>query len=587
MLEFLVSRFISKPTIAIFFALLILSVPALFSLTKPGFYTNHDGETHTARIAQYYLALKDGQFPPRFAESFYNGLGSPIFVYIYPLPYLTGAIIHVLGPSFSGSFKILMALSFIFSGFFTYLWLRAVFNSRSAAFAGAVFYVWAPYRLSLIYVRASISEILAYTFVPLTFWALTKLALSKKFIFVPLTAISIAAILLSQNLVALMIAPVAVAYVLILCISQKSKKALFLSALSAIWGLSISSITYLPALFERQYVHFDEIIKIASVNHFVTVGQLFHSPWGYGFDLPGTVNDQMSFQIGLAQILVAALTLVVITYLAIAPLKVFKTRLIVSPNRLHLALAIYFLIIFTLGAFLTLDYKYNLLIWSKVKIFQTIDLPWRFIGVCTVASSVLTAFVVKTFKPKILLVFLLALVFYANRNHLRINEQRFLGDDFFENYTGSATQYSEFAPKWRLTVKVPNRSNKDKLVEFYEGFGEVMVLEHNSKVTTATVKISSDRARILINKFFFPGAILQLNGKTLAQGDYTISNSMSGDINILDTSGLPRLDLPSGQYTISYRYSETLLRKTANVLTSLSLFGAIISTILLARKLKN
>ena len=186
-----------------------------------------------------------------------------------------------------------------------------------------------------------------------------------------------------------------------------------------------------------------------------------------------------------------------------------------------------------------------------------------------------------------MLIFLLALVFYANRNHLRTNEQRLLSDDFFKNYTGSATQYSEFAPKWRLTVKVPARSNKDKLIEFYEGFGEVMVLEHNSKVTTASVKISSDRARILVNKFFFPGAILQLNGKTLSQEDYTIANSMSGDINILDTSGLPRLDLPSGQYTLSYLYSETLLRKTANMLTLLSLFGAIILAILLARRLKN
>ena len=198
--------------------------------------------------------------------------------------------------------------------------------------------------------------------------------------------------------------------------------------------------------------------------------------------------------------------------------------------------------------------------------------------------SALTAFIVKTIKPKILLVFLLAFVLYANRNHLRINEQRFLGDDFFKNYTDSATQYSEFAPKWRLTVKVPAHSNKDKLVEFYEGFGEVVVLKHNSKVTTASINILSDRARILINKFFFPGAILQLNGKTLSQEDYTISNSTSSDINVLDTSGFPRIDLPSGEYLLSYRYSETPLRKTANALTLISLIGAAGSAVLLLKK---
>lgn len=587
MLEFLVSRFIFKPTIAVFFALLILSVPALFNLTKPGFYTNHDGETHTARIAQYYLALVDGQIPPRFAGSFYNGLGSPIFVYIYPLPYLIGAIIHALGPSFADSFKILMALSFVFSGFFTYLWLKAVFNSRSAAFAGAVFYIWAPYRLSLIYVRASISEMLAYTFIPLTFWSLTKLAQSKKFIFIPITAISIAAILLSQNLVALMIAPVVGVYVLILCISQKSKKALFFSVLSAIWALLISSATYLPSVFERQYVHFDEIIKIASDNHFVTLGQLFHSPWGYGFDLPGTINDQMSFQIGLAHILVVGIILVVVIYLNLTGLKIFKAKLIVLPNKLHLSLAIYFLIIFSFSAFLTLDYKYNQLIWNNVKIFETIDLPWRFIGVCTVAISALTAFVIKTFKAKNLLIILLVFALYANRNHLRINEQRFLEDDFFENYTGSATQYSEFAPKWRITVKVPAYSNRDKLVEVYDGEGEVSILQKNTKTIIAKVNVSSERAKILINKFYFPGALLNLNGKTLAQSDYTISNATNTDINIQDTSGLPRLDLQRGQHTIIYQYSETPLRQTANILTLLSLLGAVTAAIVLAKKVKH
>jgi len=51
-----------------------------------------------------YQALADGQFPPRFAGSFYNGIGSPIFVYIYPLPYLFGSAIHVLGFSFANSF---------------------------------------------------------------------------------------------------------------------------------------------------------------------------------------------------------------------------------------------------------------------------------------------------------------------------------------------------------------------------------------------------------------------------------------------------------------------------------------------------
>ena len=160
-----------------FIALLILFTLSLFALkdlSKPGFYTSHDGETHTARIAQYYVALKDGQIPPRFAGSFYNGFGSPIFVYIYPVPYITGAILHGLGFSFINSFKIIMAFSFIFSQLFTYVWLYELFKDKKAALIGALCYGWVPYRFLLIYVRGSISEVLAYTFLPLVLFYLTK-----------------------------------------------------------------------------------------------------------------------------------------------------------------------------------------------------------------------------------------------------------------------------------------------------------------------------------------------------------------------------------------------------------------------------
>jgi len=123
-------KFWYNPTFLAITTIVILSIFALKSLAIPGFYTSHDGETHTARTAQYYQALKDHQFPPRFAESLYNGLGSPIFVYIYPIHYLLGSIVHFFGFSFTNSFEILMALGFIFSGIFSFLWFREVFKSE-------------------------------------------------------------------------------------------------------------------------------------------------------------------------------------------------------------------------------------------------------------------------------------------------------------------------------------------------------------------------------------------------------------------------------------------------------------------------
>ena len=218
----LIVRFWYNPNFLAIITLVILSIPALKSLTQSGFYTSHDGETHAARIAQYYQAITDGQLPPRFAGSFYNGLGSPIFVYIYPLPYFLGSALHALTFSFVDSFKILMAASLVFSGVFSYLWLAEILKSEKAAFLGALFYAWVPYRFLLIYVRGSLSEVLAYTFLPLVLFCLTKLSATRNLLWIASTAVATSLLLLSQNLVAAITLPTVIGYLAILSLHQKS-----------------------------------------------------------------------------------------------------------------------------------------------------------------------------------------------------------------------------------------------------------------------------------------------------------------------------------------------------------------------------
>lgn len=558
-----------KPAFLAILALLILSVSALFDLSRPGFYTSHDGETHAARMAMYAQAIKDGQFPPRFANHFYNGLGSPIFVYIYPLPYLLGALIHFLGFSIANSFKILMGASFIFSGVFTYLWLSYLLKSPKAGFAGALFYMWSPYRFLLIYVRASISEILAYTFVPLALYFLTRLIVERKWLFFPLSALSVALILLSQNLVALIVMPVIGFYCLLIAAIHKSYKFLFLSAAAAILGLLTSAITYLPSIFERGYVHFDSTINQTYVNHFVTLAQLIKSPWGYGFDLPGTINDQLSFQIGIAQLLVTAISVPLIIYKSGKSKKSFSTTII----------AIFFLAVIFISALLMVETPITIKIWQNIKAFSVIDIPWRLLGLVALACAYLAAYITKRIKPGFFLIFLVLLVLVANRNHLRINQQRDLSDTFFNNYTGTATQYNEFTPHWRETEKVPDFFDPNQKAEIISGSGKLNVVNQSSNLLTFEAKLNS-RSKILIHKFYFPGATLVINGRPYqAFKDYEVSNPGSEDLNTQqDKSGLPRITLAKGNYLIKYSYGETQLRLIANFITLCSVLLLLILT---------
>ena len=573
-------KFWYNPNFLAIAALLVLSIPALKSLAIPGFYTSHDGETHTARIAQYYKAITDGQFPPRFAGSFYNGLGSPIFVYIYPLPYILGSAIHATGLSFTDSFKILMASGFIFSGVFSYLWLREVFGSEKAAFLGALFYMWVPYRFLLIYVRGSLSEMLAYTFLPLVFYSATRLAQEKNVRWVAATSLSFSLLLASQNLVAMITAPIIAIYIFILAVFAKSSKFLAHGIIAGFWGAAIAAFVYLPSLFERGFVRFNQIISQSYVNHFVTLKQLIRSPWGYGFDLPGTVSDQMSFQVGLAHLFIFVVATILIVYLTLrkfmfpkkVPLNFIENA---SPNILILSL--FFLVISLVLIFLMLNTQLTVYTWQHVRLLNFVDLPWRFLGPATLALSFLAAFVTKVTKLGLFFLFLVAFVLVANRNHLRINLALQRDDDFFQNYIGTATQYDEFTPIWRQTTRVPIGFDPNVNVELITGQANISNVLAKSNIVSFDTQAFSKEAQVRVNKFYFPEWKVKVDGKRLTPfKDLTVSGPASLRLDKeQDSSGLMVINLTNGTHKIVAKFTETPLRLFANYLTLGSLILAL------------
>lgn len=571
-------KFWYKPNFIAICAVIILSIPAIFSLNSTGFYTSHDGETHTARIAQYYTAIKDGQIPPRFAGTFYNGLGSPIFVFIYPLPYVLGALLHLVGLSFVNSFKLLMALGFIFSGIFSYLMLKDITKSTKGAFLGSIFYIWAPYRLSLIYVRGSISELLAYMFLPLVFFTITKLAKSKKNIWLPLSSICISLLLLSQNLVALISVPLIALYVLSISFKIRSPKFFILSIIAGFWGLALSAFVYLPSILEIDFIKLHQIIKPVYADHFVYLRQLIYSPWGYGFDLSGFADDHLSLQLGLAHILVLALYFVLLMYFLLATiLKIKKFSVLSTIEKNEKISLLLFTLIIIIASLLMIKNPLADYLWSEFKIGKYIDIPWRFTGIIIFSISVISAFLVKIIKPTILIFIFVMFVIIANRNHLRINETVQHDDNFFLNYTGTATQYNEFTPKWRSTTRVPVGFDLNTQSKIINGEANVSTVLNKSNTLILDVNVVSSEAKLMINKFYFPKTTIYKNNILMQEEkDYFISNSTNLSLDTQqDTSGLILLPLKYGKQTITLKYEETNLRLISNLIS----LGALITAL--------
>ena len=86
--------------INIYWPLFILVVAIILlnrTLLSQGIPDTYDGNSHVARIANYYLAFRDGHFPIRWAPNLNYKFGYPVFQYHYQTPYFAAALFYKIG----------------------------------------------------------------------------------------------------------------------------------------------------------------------------------------------------------------------------------------------------------------------------------------------------------------------------------------------------------------------------------------------------------------------------------------------------------------------------------------------------------
>ena len=558
-----------KQTLGVILLIILAMLPAVRALAIPGFYTSHDGVTHTARIANFSLALAEGQIPPRLAPKLFGGFGFPIFIFIYPLPYLLGSLIHAAGIPFTDSFEIVIGTSFLISALTMFFFIKELFGLWPA-FISALFYTWAPYRLSQIYVRGAVAENFAYLFVPIVLLSLLRLSKKPELKWTTVGSLSFAGMLLSHQLVSLMFLPVFACFGLVFLFQSNDKKSYIRHAFfMTLLGLFTSAYIYVPALFERSFLHFDELMNYYS-DHFVTLKQLMHSPWSYGFSMPGTLADDMSFQIGLTHLLVVAVSAIFFAWLFVKnKKKIWKD----ASNRIGLVS----LVIFTISVILMLDYPVVRAIWKYTPALSMLDFPWRLLGVSVFASSMLVAYLTRVLKNKLIFFVFLFFVFFANRNHLRINQTFLLDDAYFLTYDQTATWRNEFLPIWRITNKL---QNLERVVRVRKG--DVLIESSQVKTLKLMLRTQSEvGGKIVIPRLYFPGWTVRIDGQLQKLNEsFKITNNV--DIQPesrpnVDDSGLIEVSVPKGRHEIEVIFSETPIRKLgfifsiAGVVTTLGL----------------
>jgi len=299
-----------------FFPLIVCGILALISCRvylNPGLPSTHDSENHLARFANYKIALKEGQMPPRFAPNLYHRYGYPVLNYNYPLANILSVPFSALRVSYQLTFKILMVTSVWLMLFGMWSWLSKLKLRNLGKFLAVLSIAVSPYLLQTIIFRGSIGEVMAIcAFVWWLVWvevirqrgiAIKDHVTSwKEFLFSVHTIVGgilLGTFFLSHNVTVLFGTPLMLIFS-IWWLWQTKRSALNVFGAFVI-GLGLSLWFWIPALAEQSAI----IVGGSSLaqqfsKHFPTFQELLSSKLDFGFSFNGSV-DSLSFALGWVQ----------------------------------------------------------------------------------------------------------------------------------------------------------------------------------------------------------------------------------------------------------------------------------------------
>ncbi|MFH1244043.1 MAG: hypothetical protein V1487_00505 [bacterium] len=491
-------------------------------LAKLGLPMMHDSNPHISRAIGYHTALLDGQFPPMWAKEVLGGIGSPVMMLNYQLPYMLGEIWHRLGLSYFDSYKFSLGLSYVLSGVLMYLALRKRFG-MSAAWIGSLIYTLAPYHLVDIYVRGALGESLAFVFPPLLIWGFTRS-------FLPLLTVGWAGLFLTHPLASAAFSVFFLGYCLWVGDKAKRIERLTLFGVSFGLGLLLSAFNLIPTLALTQYTYYSPELS-DTLLMFPTLNQLIRSPWGYGVSLPGG-GDGMSFELGGVQwgaLLAGA-------WVALRQKK-SELRYLVGTS----LLVLFFIL------------PISLPVYKVLHLSTIIDFPWRLLMCLVFATAWIGAKIISNLKWQIsnVVVCVITVILVLQSLPIAHTDKYWdKGEEFFAGETGDS--YGEYAPRTRATR---DSAPFGKRAEFIGGHGSIEQLSDRSNYKKFKI-VSEGEGVVRINTAFFPGWVIPENC-------FVTKRRLSH----IDDSGLIGCRVKKGEQVLEIKFEAPIVQKVGNLIT--------------------
>ena len=453
-----------------------------------------------------------------------NGYGYPVSDFLYPLFMYFSVPIHLVGINFVNTIKTLLALCIFTSSFFTFLWLRKLFDNLSSL-VGAIFYTFFPYHLFDLYQRGSVGEILSLSILPFVLWQIERKSLFW-------TTVGLAFLILAHNTLAVLFLLLIIPYALLdICIDKNHKKVFSFYSMMMLLGFGLSSFFWLPALFDLQYTVFAKT-QISNINNYFA-----------GFGLLG----------------IAAVSVILLTVLL-----VFFKKIQIKQHRLTIMM----LILAVLSVYLASSF--SAFLWKFLP-SSFVQFPFRFLSLTIPAVSFLAACMVSIFSGKTKIALSLIVIFLISISaftYLFPKSYQNFPDTYYSTNQDTTTVKNEYMPKW--AAEIPQTMAQAK-VENLNGKETIKLLQATPNKTAFTVFLLAQRV-IQVNTLYFPGWYAYVNGNPT---EILYNNPM----------GLINLQLNKGINNVQVVFKETPVRLFSDLISIISV-GSLLAFVLFRKKIK-
>ncbi len=156
----------SKNILILLFVSFLVCLPLL---SKKIDISYDDGVQHITRLMGTYQSIQEGQLFPVIMSKFCNNFGYSWNLFYSPFTAYVPLLFKLLGFSFTSCIKLFMFFVVFASGVTMYFFTKEVTKNKKIALIAGIFYLFAPYRFTDMYIRNALSELTSFVFLPMVF----------------------------------------------------------------------------------------------------------------------------------------------------------------------------------------------------------------------------------------------------------------------------------------------------------------------------------------------------------------------------------------------------------------------------------